>query len=205
MAAGSPYGGRVKITSIQFCSLSAVCSIVLVLAGTGCSSPRLPAVPVPVHERSSDDVSYWDGDHMTGSPSVRINLTEQRAYLFKGDQLAGVSLISSGREGLGTVTGDFRIIQKDKAHKSSMFGDYVDASGAVIQKDVERSKDPMPAGARYDGAKMPHFMRIVDGTGMHEGLLPGYAASHGCIRMPGFMAEAFFRTVSVGTPVSILP
>ena len=168
---------------------------------TSCSTPRRHLQVIPAS--NVDDVSYWDGDHMTGSPSVRINLAEQRAYLFKGDQLAGVSLISSGREGLGTVTGSFRIIQKDRDHKSSVFGDYVDASGVVIQKDVDTTKDPMPKGAHYDGAKMPNFMRIVAGTGMHEGFLPGYAASHGCIRMPGFMAEAFFQTVSVGTPVKI--
>ena len=61
----------------------------------------------------------------------------------------------------------------------------------------------MPRGAVYDGARMPFFMRIVGGTGMHEGFLPGYPASHGCIRMPGRMAEIFFNTVSVGTPVTI--
>jgi lipoprotein-anchoring transpeptidase ErfK/SrfK len=86
---------------------------------------------------------------------------------------------------------------------SSRFGDYVDADGNIIKKEIDRDKDPMPKGARYDGAKMPFFMRIVGGTGMHQGFLPGYPASHGCIRMPGFMAEKFFDNVSVGTPVSI--
>lgn len=142
---------------------------------------------------------------MTGSPFVRINLSEQRAYFFKGDQLAGVSLISSGREGIGTVKGDFHLLQKDLNHVSSLFGDYVDANGEAIQKDVDTSKDPKPKGAVYDGAKMPYFMRITGGTGMHEGFLPGYPASHGCIRMPGFMAAAFFHNVAVGTPVRIEP
>jgi lipoprotein-anchoring transpeptidase ErfK/SrfK len=50
---------------------------------------------------------------------------------------------------------------------------------------------------------MPYFMRVTGGIGMHEGFLPGYAASHGCIRMPGFMAERFFENVSVGTPVTV--
>lgn len=150
-----------------------------------------------------DNVSYWDGDGVSGSPSLRINLTEQRVYFYKGDQLVGVSLISSGREGLNTVTGNFRIIQKDKDHKSSLFGDYVDADGNIVKKDIDRKKDPMPPGAHFDGAKMPNFMRIVGGTGLHEGFLPGYPASHGCIRMPGFMAEIFFNNVSVGTPVSV--
>ena len=88
---------------------------------------------------------------------------------------------------------------------SSLFGDYVDANCAVIQKEVDTSKDRKPKGAHFDGAKMPNFMRIVGGTGMHEGYLPGYPASHGCIRMPGFMAAAFFRSLEVGTPVIIEP
>ena len=142
---------------------------------------------------------------MSGSPSVRISLSQQRAFFYKDGQLAGVSRISSGREGRNTVTGSFHIIQKDPNHVSSLFGDYVDANGAVIQKEVDTSKDRKPKGAHFDGAKMPNFMRIVGGTGMHEGYLPGYPASHGCIRMPGFMAAAFFRSLEVGTPVIIEP
>jgi lipoprotein-anchoring transpeptidase ErfK/SrfK len=151
------------------------------------------------------DESFWNGDSMMGSPSIRISLSQQRAFFYKDGQLAGVSLISSGREGRNTVTGNFHIIEKDIDHVSSLFGDYVDASGNVIQKDVDTSKDPKPKGAIYDGAKMPYFMRIVGGTGMHEGYLPGYPASHGCIRMPGHMAAAFYHSVEVGTPVSIEP
>jgi len=150
-----------------------------------------------------DNVSYWDGDNASGAPSIKINLGEQRAYFYKGGELVGISIVSTGREGYGTTSGNFHIIQKDKDHVSSRFGDYVDADGNVIKKEIDREKDPMPKGARYDGAKMPYFMRIVGGTGMHQGFLPGYPASHGCIRMPGFMAEKFFENVSVGTPVSI--
>jgi lipoprotein-anchoring transpeptidase ErfK/SrfK len=150
-----------------------------------------------------DADSYWDGDEVKGPPSIVIHLGEQRAYFYKGKQLVGVSTISSGREGLNTVTGNFHIIQKDKDHVSSRFGDYIDKQGNIIKKEIDRDKDPMPKGAIYDGAKMPFFMRIVGGTGMHEGFLPGYPASHGCIRMPGFMAENFFYNVSVGTPVTV--
>ena len=150
-----------------------------------------------------DNVSYWDGDNVSGAPSIKINLGEQRAYFYKGNELVGISIVSTGREGFGTTSGNFHIIQKDKDHVSSRFGDYVDADGNIIKKEIDREKDPMPRGARYDGAKMPYFMRIVGGTGMHQGYLPGYPASHGCIRMPGFMAEKFFDNVSVGTPVSV--
>ncbi|HEV7404204.1 MAG TPA: L,D-transpeptidase family protein [Chthoniobacteraceae bacterium] len=150
-----------------------------------------------------DDVSYWEGDGAAGSPSVKISLGEQRAYFYKGNELVGISIISTGREGHNTPTGSYRIQQKDKDHKSSIYGDYVDASGNVLKKDIERGKDPMPPGGIFDGAKMPNFMRITGGVGMHQGFLPGYPASHGCIRMPGFMSENFFNSVSVGTPVTI--
>ena len=150
-----------------------------------------------------DDVSYWEGDGVPGPPHVIIRLGEQRAYFYKGHTLVGISTISTGREGYDTPLGKFHIIQKDKDHVSSRFGDYDDANGNILMKEIDRDKDPMPPGAVYDGAKMPYFMRIVGGTGMHEGFLPGYPASHGCIRMPGFMAQAFFRSVELGTPVQI--
>ena len=117
--------------------------------------------------------------------------------------LVGVSQLSTGREGLNTPAGNYKIIQKDKDHVSSLFGDYVDSSGKVVVPNVEIKKDPKPPGTHFQGTPMPYFMRIVSGTGMHAGYLPGYPASHGCIRMPEFMAEDFFRSVSVGTPVTI--
>ena len=151
-----------------------------------------------------DNVSYWDGDNVPGSPSVVVNLTTQRADFYKGGQLVGVSVISTGREGLNTGTGNFHVIQKDKNHASSEFGDYVNASGQTVQKEIDRNKDPMPPGCHYVGDPMPNFMRIVGGTGLHEGFLPGYPASHGCIRMPGFMAKHYFDNVKLGTPVSVV-
>lgn len=189
-----------KHPAIPSCPRLFAAAFVWLLVGVGCSSP-----PPAAFNPATDTDSYWNGDAMTGSPSVRISLSRQLAYFYKGGQLAGVSRISSGREGLDTVTGSFHIIQKDKDHVSSLFGDYLDANGAVLQKEVDTSKDPKPKGAVYDGARMPNFMRIVGGTGMHEGYLPGYAASHGCIRMPANMAAAFFRSLEVGTPVSIEP
>jgi hypothetical protein len=150
-----------------------------------------------------DNVSWWNGDGLSGHSSIKISLGEQRAYFYKGGKLAGISIVSTGREGFNTTTGSFQIIQKDKDHVSSRFGDYVDADGNIIKSNVDTEKDPRPKGAQYDGARMPYFMRIVGGTGMHEGFLPGYPASHGCIRMPGFMAEKFFENVTVGTPVTV--
>ena len=134
-----------------------------------------------------------------------IKLGEQRAYFYKSNTLVGISTISTGREGLETKTGN--CIIQDEICVSSRFGDYDDASGKQIHPEGYRPrKDPMPPGAKYDGAKMyTSPVRIVGGTGMHEGFLPGYPASHGCIRMPGFMAQAFFRNVELGTPVEVTP
>ncbi|MCX6867709.1 MAG: L,D-transpeptidase family protein [Verrucomicrobia bacterium] len=175
--------------------------VVFLFTGTGCSTNPQPLVSQ--QKAGLGNVSYWRGDGMVGRPAVRISISEQRAYFYKGGQLAGMSLISSGREGHDTVTGNFHVIQKDKNHESSLFGEYADANGKVIQKDVDTVTDTMPRGAHYNGAKMSNFMRIIAGIGMHEGFLPGYPASHGCIRMPAFMAEAFFRSVAIGTPVCI--
>ncbi len=151
-----------------------------------------------------DPISYWDGDGISGRPSVTIFLNEQRAYFYKGDQLVGVSQVSAGREGHDTPPGTYKIIQKDPNHASSLYGDYADAIGNVVQKDVELGKDPIPPGAHFVGAPMPYFMRITGGVGMHQGYLPGYPASHGCIRMPGKMAQIFYSNVDLGTPVTVM-
>ena len=187
-------------------------SIALLLLAAGCAEdPRYsaqtqylggaygnaPAGP------PQDSVSYWDGDSASGKPSITISLREQRAYFYKSGVLVGVSQLSTGREGLNTPYGHFSIIQKDINHVSSLFGDYVDAAGNVVKPNVDVTKDPKPPGTHFKGTPMPFFMRIVSGTGFHAGYLPGYPASHGCIRMPEFMAENFFKSVSLGTPVTI--
>ncbi len=151
-----------------------------------------------------DTVSYWDGDGVGGAPSITIDLREQRAFFYKGGRLVGVSMISSGREGYSSPSGNFKIIQKNKDHVSNLYGDYVDAAGNVVVSNVGVKTDPMPPGARFRGAPMPYFMRISGGVGMHAGFLPGFPASHGCIRMPARMAEIFFANVSQGTPVRVV-
>jgi lipoprotein-anchoring transpeptidase ErfK/SrfK len=191
-------------------------SLAIILAGCAEDDPRLAygatqylggvygnqpvASTAPV-----DNVSYWDGEGIPGKSSIKISLGEQRAYFYKSGQLVGISQLSTGREGLDTPTGTFKIIQKDIGHASTRYGDYVDASDNVIMPNVDNEKDKKPPGTKFKGAPMPYFMRIVGGVGMHAGYLPGYPASHGCIRMPEFMAEDFFNSVDLGTPVSITP
>jgi len=151
-----------------------------------------------------DTVSYWDGDGIPGSPSITIDLREQKAFFYKSGKLVGVSMISSGREGYSTPSGSFKIIQKNKDHVSNLYGDYVDGGGNVVVANVGVKRDPKPPGTKFRGAPMPYFMRIHGGVGMHAGFLPGFPASHGCIRMPERMAEIFFANVSHGTPVRVV-
>ena len=192
--------------------LSGLLSLVLVLLVTGCGEdPRFSGntqylggtyggVPAT---GPRDTVSYWDGDQASGSPSIKISLGEQRAYFYQGGMLVGVSQLSTGREGRNTPYGHFSVMQKDRNHASNLYGDYVDSAGNVIIPNVDVKKDPKPPGTHFKGASMPYYMQIAPGFGLHAGYLPGYPASHGCIRMPEFMAEDFFKSVSIGTPVTI--
>ncbi len=156
----------------------------------------------PTSNAPVDNVSYWDGDHIGGKPSIKISIKEQRAYFYKNGMLVGISQLSTGREGKNTPIGRFSVVNKDKGHASSMYGDFVDKSDQVVKPNVAAS-DPKPPGSHFKGASMPYYMQIAPGFGLHAGYLPGYPASHGCIRMPEFMAENFFKSVSVGTPVTI--
>ncbi|MFM7603933.1 MAG: L,D-transpeptidase family protein [Prosthecobacter sp.] len=153
----------------------------------------------------ADQVSYWDGDGLSGVPNVMIDLSDQKAYFYKGGQLAGVSALSTGDEKHPTKTGNFKVIQKDQWHKSNLYGDFVDTAGNVVMANIDVTKDKQPADTRFEGSKMHHFMRFAGGIGMHEGFLPGYPASHGCVRMPGHMAAIFYQNVAIGTPVTVRP
>jgi hypothetical protein len=156
--------------------------------------------PPAVH----DDISYWEGDGVQGKPLIRINRPQQKAFFYKNGVLVGVSKISSGSEDHATPPGRYKIIQKSKDHKSSIYGVFKDkASGQMINDNVDIRVDKIPPGAVYYPAPMPNFMRFTGGIGMHTGYLPGYAASHGCIRMPHHMSEKFFENVELGTPVIV--
>lgn len=164
-----------------------------------------PVVDPTTKENLAMRKSYWDGNGISGSPSIVINLGKQTASFYKGEKLVGVSAISSGREGFGTPPGSYKILQKNINHRSNLYGDYVDASGAVVVKDVDVKKNPCPPGARFLGAPMPYFMRLSNGgVGMHQGFLPGVPDSHGCIRMPEKMARIFWDNAPLSTPVSVI-
>lgn len=147
--------------------------------------------------------SYWDDNGISGPPFIVINLGRQTASFYKGGKLVGVSAISSGREGFDTPHGSYKITQRDLNHASNLYGDYVDASGTAVVKNVDVKKDPRPTGLTFRGAPMPYFMRITGGIGMHQGFLPGVPDSHGCIRMPEKMVTLFWNNAPLGTPVTV--
>ncbi len=99
--------------------------------------------------------------------------------------------------------GRYHVISKDRNHVSSEFGDYVDDSGKVVKSNIDSRNDPQPPGTHFDGARMPYCMHFNGGYAMHEGYVPRYAASHGCIRLPKGMAEHFFDASHEGTPVIV--
>ncbi len=137
---------------------------------------------------------------------VVVSLSKQRAYLLRGEDVAIDSPISSGKRQGMTPSGHFSVMEKDKDHRSSVYGDFVDHSGRTVRRGVSLKIDSAPSGTRYVGAPMKWFMRLTgDGVGMHIGILPGYPASHGCIRMPPQAAEMFYARVKIGTPVEITP
>ena len=133
---------------------------------------------------------------------VEIDLEEQRAYLLQGRRILLMSPISSGRYGHLTETGSFKVIEKESNHFSSLYGKIVDRSGNTIVADADGDMK-VPHGGRFIPAPMRYFMRFHDADGMHAGYLPGYPASHGCVRLPEQNAIAVFNAVEVGTPVNV--
>jgi lipoprotein-anchoring transpeptidase ErfK/SrfK len=134
--------------------------------------------------------------------SVEIDLQEQTAYLLKNGRPVLASPISSGRYGHLTKTGSFKILEKERAHYSSLYGKIVNARGNTIVADADADMR-VPRGGKFVPAPMHYFMRFNGADGMHAGYLPGYPASHGCVRMPQEYATAFFNSVDVGTPVTV--
>jgi lipoprotein-anchoring transpeptidase ErfK/SrfK len=182
----------------------------LAVFATGCalttpSGPKIPPKPKPkpLAPLPATKKSYWNAEAARGEPAISINLTEQRARFFRDGKEVGQSPVSSGKRGFETPTGSFTVVQLDRNHLSNLYGSYVNSSGGLVQGNVDVKKDPRPAGTSFRGAKMPYFIRFNGGIGLHAGRLPGYPASHGCVRMPHTMATHFFANAPLGTPVTV--
>ena len=112
----------------------------------------------------------------TGPMLLVVNLTTQRATLFRNGVPIGATTISTGRPGYRTPTGVFTILQKHVEHYSTT----------------------------YDNAPMPYMQRLTwRGVALHAGQLPGYPASHGCIRLPSGFAKLLYGVTKLGMTVVI--
>ena len=119
---------------------------------------------------------WRDVPESAGPERVVISLSDQLAYVYRGDTLMAVAATSTGVEGRNTPTGIFSVLDK---------------------KPFYRSK-------KYDNAPMPWMQRIDQyGIALHGGYNPGYPASHGCIRLPTAFARKLYSVTDIGTPVYI--
>jgi lipoprotein-anchoring transpeptidase ErfK/SrfK len=122
-----------------------------------------------------------------------------------GDEVGIDSPISSGKAGHETPTGKFAVLEKDPNHRSSLYGAFCDRNNRIVRPGVSLHIDSAPSGTHFVGAPMLWFCRFHDAVGMHVGILPGYAASHGCVRLPTDIAKMIYDKVKVGTPVEVQP
>jgi lipoprotein-anchoring transpeptidase ErfK/SrfK len=165
-------------------------------------SPSGKKTLIPVNERQGQAVFYEEILESSGAKQagIVISLSRQRVYLLLGTELAIDSPIASGRKPGWTPKGRFRIMEKDPNHRSNRYGDLVDEDGRVVRRNVTCGA----SGGIFRGASMKWFLRLnEEGVGMHAGILPGYPASHGCIRLPGEVAARMYRIVTTGTPVLV--
>jgi hypothetical protein len=181
-----------------FRAFSTLCALAL-LASCAEVETKPPATVAP----PTPPPGYWNGDGVPGSPKIVVSISDQRAYFYKGKRLVGESTVSTGKPGFSTPPGQYTVLIKDKDHVSTVFGDYVDDFGNVVKSNIDSRKDSRPPGSHYDGARMPYAMFFRGGYAMHQGYVPPYAASHGCIRLPQGMADIFFDNSPVGTPVVV--
>jgi hypothetical protein len=119
----------------------------------------------------------WHPELSPAGPVVIIvSLPEQRMYVYRNGVRIGRSTISTGTKRHKTPTGMFTILQKKVRHESNI----------------------------YKGAQMPHMQRLTwTGIAMHAGHLPGFPASHGCVRLPVDFAEKLYSVTRNGTSVII--
>jgi lipoprotein-anchoring transpeptidase ErfK/SrfK len=135
---------------------------------------------------------------------IVVSIPKQRAYFMIGEEIVADAPVSSGKRGHETPRGHFTVMEKDPNHHSSLYGDFVDGSGRVVRAGVSAHIDSAPSGTHFAGAAMKWFLRLTsEGVGMHIGILPGYPASHGCIRESVDGAKLFYDHAKVGTPVDV--
>src|SRR6185436_9038620 len=167
-------GGR---TVIRRRLISSVLVVLLVplLADAANFTKGKEVAPFPDEFKPGDYVWHHEISPV-GPVVVVVSVPDQQMYVFRNGVRIGRSTVSTGRKGKTTPTGVFTILQRKVDHESSI----------------------------YKGAKMPHMQRLTwDGIAIHAGRLPGYPASHGCVRVPVDFAEKLYSVTTIGTTVII--
>ena len=121
---------------------------------------------------------YWWHPEISpqGPLMILISIPEQTMHVYRNGILIGRSSVSTGSKGHDTPGGVFSILEKQQTYRSK----------------------------KYDNAPMPNMQRLTwTGIAMHSGQLPGYAASHGCVRLPYDFSQLLFKTTSSGGTVII--
>ena len=146
-------------------------------AADAAQAAAAPSAAPPSPQTLKPGQFLWHPEIAPSGPIVLVvSLDEQRAYVYRNGMAIGVSTISSGKPGKATPTGVFTILQKSKDHRSSLYND----------------------------APMPYMQRLTwDGIALHGGSLPGYPASHGCVRLPLAFAEKLFAETRTGDTVVV--
>lgn len=138
----------------------------------------------PAHGDPSTPLQLLPGEYLwmpelspKGPVLMLVSLPEQRAYVYRNGVRIGVTTVSTGKPGFETPTGVFTILQKKREHYSNL----------------------------YDDAPMPFMQRLTwSGVALHAGRIPGYPASHGCVRLPAVFAEKFYDVTRHGMTVVIV-
>ena len=155
---------------------------VAMAALVGVTSPALAASEGGVAVESAaatlaPNQFVWSDTDIAEPVRIVVNLGEQRAYVYRGEALVAASTVSTGKGGKETPSGTFTILQKNIDHRSNL----------------------------YNSAAMPFMQRLTwDGVAIHAGRNPGYAASHGCIRVPLTFAKKLYGITTVGTEVTVI-
>src|SRR3954471_20888369 len=125
-------------------------------------SPVARATPTPnqpmrkaselINRQAAINISRGVYDSLTPDQArVVVSLSKQRAYLLRGDEVAIDSPISSGKRAGMTPTGRFSVLEKDKDHRSSVYGDFKDRNGRTVRSGVSLKIDSAPSGTHYVG------------------------------------------------------
>ncbi len=132
---------------------------------------------------------------------VKIDLSDQRAQLLVGQEVALDLPCCTGKAGKRTPSGQFKITSKIATKRSNIFGRFYQGNKVVYGGDRRK----WSGGGRFVGSPLPYWMRLTDdGIGMHySGSVKRYPASNGCIRMPKEAVKTIFAKTKVGTPVTI--